>query len=79
MKPWWEHQRGTVNCRDASVPQGGPCTEESFTSTHCSTTTDPATGEPVRHCVKLLKRYLRCAGRWAACGGPGACRRSQAR
>ena len=50
----------TVQCRDAT-PEN--CTEERFASTQCSTVVDPATGEPVRHCVKLYRRYLKCAGR----------------
>lgn len=59
--PWWERGPGsTVQCRDAT-PEN--CTEERFASTQCSTVVDPATGEPVRHCVKLYRRYLKCAGR----------------
>ncbi len=54
----------TVQCRDATPEH---CTEERFASTQCSTVVDPATGEPVRHCVKLYRRYLKCAGRCAFC------------
>ena len=56
------HTGATVQCRD-STPEH--CTEERFASTQCSTVVDPATGEPVRHCVKLYRRYLKCAGRCA--------------
>lgn len=56
------HAGATVQCRD-STPEH--CTEERFASTQCSTVVDPATGEPVRHCVKLYRRYLKCAGRCA--------------
>lgn len=52
-----------MQCRDATPEH---CTEERFASTQCSTVVDPATGEPVRHCVKLYRRYLKCAGRQAA-------------
>ncbi|PRW56093.1 Nucleosome-remodeling factor subunit BPTF isoform A [Chlorella sorokiniana] len=59
--PWWERGPGsTVQCRDATPAH---CTEERFASTQCSTEVDPDTGEPVRHCVKLYRRYLKCAGR----------------
>lgn len=65
VQPWWERGSpallGLQPCRDASPAHG--CSEETLTSVHCSSSVDEATGEPVRHCVKLLKRYLRCAGR----------------
>lgn len=61
VQPWWERGSPLLQpCRDAT-PQG--CSEEVLTTLHCSSSVDEETGEPVRHCVKLLKRYLRCAGR----------------
>lgn len=59
VQPWWE--RSTVPCRDASASDS--CVEHTWLVTECETVVDPATGEPVKHCVKLYKRYLKCAGR----------------
>lgn len=58
---WWERGPGVVACRDATA-QGTQCREEVSVSTSCSTSADPATGEPVRRCVKIYRRYLDCAG-----------------
>ena len=64
-RPWWERvpaSTPTVLCRDATA-SGDQCVEKVYISTECSTVTDEATGEPVKHCVKLYRRYLKCAGR----------------
>lgn len=59
---WWERGLpGTVACRDATA-HGSACREEVSESTSCTTSTDPASGEPVRRCVKIYRRYIDCAG-----------------
>lgn len=57
-RAWWE--RDTVPCRHATP--SNQCSEHTWISTECETELD-ATGEPVKRCVKLYKRYLKCAGR----------------
>lgn len=59
-RPWWERPGVLHPVRDAT-PDG--CLEQTAVSTSCSTHTDPATGEPIRHCIKLYRRYLKCKGR----------------
>jgi len=61
--PWWERAGSTVPCRDSTASGSGPCVENVYSSLECSTVVDEATGEPVRRCVKLYRRYLKCAGR----------------
>lgn len=59
VSPWWE--RGAVPCRDATPRADSGCTEMVLTRTECETVLE--SGEPVRKCLKLYKRYISCAGR----------------
>ena len=66
VRGWWEKPlaapaAAAVPCRDATA--SGACVERFIQSVECETVVEPATGEPVRRCLKLYKRYLKCAGR----------------
>lgn len=57
---WWE--RDYQRCRDEYIPAESNCSYNNVMQIECRTELDDLTGKPVKKCVKLHRRLLKCPG-----------------